>query len=261
MKNRVVYEWPDGVFVEMIVRRDSGLYGALFSIRRPDPSAPLFTMELVARAFQGKFESPMMIAFKSGSTSKPIDSAFLPKLLGFLLDLGAEVRRYPTRIPRRSLIPKDGGPSQKEDYAPYPRFVSDIRWENRYEEAKRFTQREHLVWSAEADLRTENYLGLLRNFEILPPEFYLDDIWHATYSSMAIEHIESAYFHGLIDRVLDEELILPESSKSAWEAAHVERGTFVLPSQEQVEVYRILDEMLPLLLPMEQLEEWLRGQE
>lgn len=259
MKNRVVYEWPDGVFVEMIVRRDSGLYGALFSIRRPDSSAPLFTMELVARAFQKKFELPMMVAFKSGSTSRPIDRAYLPKLIGFLLDLG--VRRYPTSIHRRSLIAKDGGPSQKEDYAPYPRFVPDIRWESRYEEAKRFTQREHLAWSVEADLVTEKYLGLLKSFEILPPEFYLDDIWHATYSSMAIEHIESTYFHGLIDRVLDEELILPESGKTAWEAAHVERGTFVLPSQEEVEVYRILDEMLPLLLPMEQLEEWLRGQE
>lgn len=251
MNERVVYTWPDGIFVNLILRGSS----TIFSIKRPlfthGLSMSLFSMERVSTR-RGDL---MMFPYKVGPIPAPvIDRAFLPKLLGFLLDL----KTYcPTA--RRSLIPRDVPPrdSQGEDYAPYPRFVPDIRWEDRYEEANRFIVRpatEHVV-------RSEKYLGILRHFEVLPPEFYLDDTWHATYSSMVAEQMSAAYFHSLIDKVLDQELILPESSRTAWESANVERGTFVLPSPEEVQVYNILDEPLPLLLPVEQLEEWLRSRE
>jgi hypothetical protein len=78
---------------------------------------------------------------------------------------------------------------------------------------------------------------------------------------MSKDEMVSLYFHALIDKVLDEELILPESSKTAWEGANVERGVFVLPSPEEVEIFSILDEQLPLLLPMKQLEDWIRSRE
>lgn len=246
-----VYEWPDGVFVELILGRTN--FGGMLQIKSPLPdgrSTPLFTMEVRA----GGGGPPLVIAFRFEGNPQPvIPPTYLPKLLGFLLDLGVS---YPTDAPQRSLIQRG---DQRTDYALYPRFVSDIRWEGRYEEAERFVlKRIDGEWKTAEDIKTRRYLDLLKNFQIHPPGFRISDKWDVTYSMAATWPMESLYFHALVDKVLDEELILPESSRTAWEAANVERGSFLIPSPEEIELFRLLDERLPLLLPVKQLEEWLQ---
>jgi hypothetical protein len=65
----------------------------------------------------------------------------------------------------------------------------------------------------------------------------------------------------LVDKICDMFYILPESKREWWERTQVERGTFVIPSPEEVEVFRILEEELPLLWPHETFVPWIEAQE
>ncbi len=51
--------------------------------------------------------------------------------------------------------------------------------------------------------------------------------------------------------------IHPEETDQRWFRVNsADRGRFVLPSQEEMEIFRILDERNPLLLPLEDLIQW-----
>lgn len=59
------------------------------------------------------------------------------------------------------------------------------------------------------------------------------------------------------DKALGKALILPESKMESWEAESIERGRFVLPTPEEVEVYRSLGEPLPWCWPEEDRKKWI----
>ncbi len=65
----------------------------------------------------------------------------------------------------------------------------------------------------------------------------------------------------LVDKICEYFHILPESKREWWEKTQVERGTFVIPSPEEVEVFRILEEELPLLWPQETFEPWIEDRD
>lgn len=63
----------------------------------------------------------------------------------------------------------------------------------------------------------------------------------------------------VVDDVISMELLLPESVRSALETANVDRGTFVAPSADEVEVFWMLGEENPLLWQIQKFLQWLNG--
>lgn len=255
-----IYTWPDGSFVSAVVDH-------------ADLSRVTFRVEGSARAvwFGLNEDDPGVLHPLAMSTYADREECYAElqsKLLGFALDL--DVRR-PWTGTRSSLAYARRGEAPA---LPYPRWVEDpVRWEGRYDEADRHVLRQvarramlkstGLVdfsseWQSTA-LNEDLYLGYVDRLQILPPLFYVDDTWHATCSGQTGDPT-SRYFHGLVDQLLDLELILPSSSRRAWEAEHVERGSWVLPNPDEVEVFRLLGEQIPWLWPPRRLDQWLQSQ-
>ncbi len=280
-----VYRWPDGwtvaVFVDPDYLRDRHPKAVLpvkFILGRGpfDPDARWVVAHLTPNPSPRTPPDPVLSEWHMNSPSWPLPEVpkgeARRKLLGFVLDLG--VRRPRSGILSNLLVQ----PRQKHlgghrevpvPSLPYPRWVDDVLWERRYEEADRFVVRsgEGNQWGIEADLN-DLFLGHVEDFRISIEH----RLWRATcsgqsgvqakdlkcsrLSSDGLPH--DRYFHGIVDFFLDTELLLPSSSRTAWEAEHVVRGEWVLPSAEEVGLYRMLGEQLPLLWGYRRLLEWLR---
>lgn len=272
----VVYRWPDGWYVTICVgslRRVRGIHGV-----------PVFPVEMTLRG--SRYDDRWAVVHLGGDAvfewSGSSTGWQLPevprgearkKLLGFLLDLEVGRPQIGIRASLVTQVPKPHlGGNQLEVHAPsvpYPRWVDDVRWEQRYEEAHRFVLRplgdpSESTWQMDASMQ-ELYLSYLKELELRSPGFYQDDLWRATcigQSSCTVStesgHPESLYFHAVVDQLLDSELLLPASSKRAWEAEHVLFGEWVLPGPEEVEIYKMIGEQLPLLWGAERLRRWLQ---
>lgn len=225
-----VYRWPDG---DDVVLRVHG--GEVFC------------------DFEGRFWNCSPVVswpfFWDGSRVMstyvpPEKEALVRRLTAFLVDVGVPL----------VIASYQKGPSLVSSVVrrcmPYPRWVDDQRWEERYEEASRYT-----YMRAMDRHPGSKYLGLIDLLEILPPEFYSDDLWHASWSGGDLENVP--YFHALVDQLLEKEMILPQSSQRAWEAQHLDRGEWVLPSPQELEVLGLLGQPNPLLLPESDLLTWL----
>lgn len=113
------------------------------------------------------------------------------------------------------------------------------------------------------------------------PGFLPDDIYDAMISGSSIVHktddgreIDMTIFDEKTLRGLGFEgkgdfakrdfalrLILPERERSSWVKENVLFGTFVTPTPEEVELYRMLGAENPLLWGPAELEEWLQGRD
>ena len=60
-----------------------------------------------------------------------------------------------------------------------------------------------------------------------------------------------------VDQLIEKDDIRPESEKKDWIEKNVEFGTWIVPSQEEIEVFNILDEPLPFFWEARMLEEWI----
>lgn len=155
---------------------------------------------------------------------------------------------------------------------PVPSFVSNEDWSRRYELAKSFVVTGYVHADDPiylADPKRGTFLGV--------PEFLLVFAlgervsWSARWGLPGAEHStkgvqwrESATnqsYHwsaeSAVDEVLDRCSVLPESEREAWEAENVERGEFLLPTPEEIELFRMLGEELPFFWGEDQLEAWL----
>lgn len=153
-----------------------------------------------------------------------------------------------------------------------PSFVSNEDWNRRYELAKAFVVTGHV--HADDPVYTSNSK---RGMFLEIPWFLLvramgDRVsWSARWGLPGAEHStkgtqwkESATnqsYHwsaeSAVDEVLDRCSVLPESERDAWEAENAERGEFLLPTPEEIELFRMLGEELPFFWGEDQLEAWL----
>lgn len=170
-----------------------------------------------------------------------------------------------------------------------PFFVPDQVWATRYDEAalrvsdwERMdpTSRERLYGTRARSFgppegvhssSLPDYLGVVPFFDVhvVPPiltgkrshalsrEEFWSVRWILPGVSNSLHYYENApTLEEAVDQFLRTRLVLPQSEKEAWDAAHVEYGTWVCPAADEVELFRMLDEPLPLFWASDQLYEW-----
>lgn len=218
----VVYRWPDGGFAEASVDRDSD-----------------HVVLLVVTGGQRWVSGPLLLDPETRSAYSDREEAFLPpvekRVTSFLLDLGVE--RCPA-IP--GLVNGD-----RIDLAVFPLFVADDLWERRHEEARQVASglRGDFLGLGRASSEWDRKEEQVR-FTVHIGNMQWDQLHHT---------VEEA-----VDDIVVDAVILPESTRSAWFAEHVERGEWVHPSPEEVEVYQALGEELPFWWGPDRFEAWLR---
>lgn len=182
--------------------------------------------------FPGK---PKVEFWPGGSTmfgDGTVEETDKKKVLGFFLDVGA------SRPNLRSHFFHKGNQKLR-----IPIYVPDELWGNRYEQIDQIAQSkektgEFLLWKV--NIRLRDFVVIVLD----PGTQYIRQ--------------EGTSIKEVIDDILAEYLILPQSCQDAWESQNAEHGSWVLPSQEEVEIYRALGEQLPFWWKAADLETWLQ---
>lgn len=233
----VVYRWPDSCSVRafQINDRDVRLTLCLLPDSRP--------MGIKLSIFANDAKDRILTSWSSGHANWPEDAE--RRVRGFALDLGAK-RPDEERIGLVSNYTLD---QHDVELAAYPRFVDDARWEDRYEEAR----------SIFKDRVPSLFLGVVDSFYIGEEEDRPEDrrfitVWG---EGGVVGSVEAATLEEVVDKSLRAALVLPESERLSWEAEHVLRGSFVLPSPDELEVFQLLGEPLPFWWGNERFYHWL----
>lgn len=253
----VIYRWADGSEVLLTVQgswndmENQNILVFAFMVRWSDPYA-------VSVNFKVSLNESKPVLYLPVDDMKYIDSVDQRKLLGFILDLGVD-RFFDTHT---GLVTTHVG--HRPSVVLYPRFIPNETWDNRYEQALK-----HVVSSfSELKLYTRshgeafpvNYLKFRSPKARSEPEWWRQSTWAYRWYSNGVQiEREAASLEQAVDDVLQTESILPESAKESWDKENVEHGAFVLPTPEEVEVFRILDEPLPFFLHWKSVEAWLQA--
>lgn len=174
-------------------------------------------------------------------------------LIGFLLDAG--VNDHPRDTSELLWGVRD------RKMAPCPRWVKDEDWENRYvsfhsspsygsrylghirdlrisKKTLSSKSRIEVSWSTETFGYSTIYVQYPNDSgAALPPSHSLYDLHN--------EPDERSALQKACDLLCSAELLLPVSAREEWESANAKRGRFLIPSEEEVQVFKILDEPLP----------------
>lgn len=260
----MVYEWPNGSTVEFL------------QVEQVDHSMPVQQRQRQVCLFlyseksfptsHGRFVSVWMkpnhnyrasieatslghAIRDSGLSAKKIQEAYplvKNRVISFLWDAGAKMTSG------HHLFSSSGSDIVKPHV---PFFVSDEEWDDRYERA-----RLHHLETADP---TPNFLGPVGEMQIwMSSDRQSFKVrWKAVSSTSDFgSFYVFSSLEGAIDFITDRFQIWPESRRKEWEDS-LDRGTFVRPSPEEVEMYRMLDEPLPFFLPGGGALEWLRSQQ
>lgn len=195
------------------------------------------------------------------------------KLAGFALDLGISKNVFFSGL-------FETGDWGDPSIVRYPKFVPDERLERRVEEALRMWD-SVVFWPKSHEFsKKEHFLGCVHGMQMRAEDNQILVAWDVngsgkrrTISEYRPKGRKDRQVPGmvsdlelvtkkLIDMVLEQEgMVLPESSREQWERENVLKGKFLIPSPEEVEVFRILDEPLPFFWEDEALIQWLDGKE
>lgn len=234
-----IYRWEDGWTVVCSVDLDDD-YDLPVRMKFRDPSG-----DVGVEFFWAKGLSPDVL--DAGAVF--FDDQVGQKFFGFLLDAGVSDRSY--------LSSDLGLRTRTLGSLRFPSYVPDDLWARRYEQARQIFLSEEdkafdfLLWEAEAyrmeeDVSDEDGRGEGTVYLKVTDEASFDLEWGG-------ETIEEA-----IDNFADGALVLPESQRESWESENALRGIWVLPTPEEVEVYRTLGEELPFQWEASRLAAWLR---
>jgi hypothetical protein len=256
---RILYRWSDDSSVRLLPGEDDSKDANLLYVDKRTDVALLLVARIMSSGPHVSIDGSSLgqKIRDSGISIKSVMSVYplvKKRLFGFLVDAGASTVRDGHLLQSRG------------DYdLRLPAFVPDDQWENRYQIARdvHVSDRFHLQ-------EAPRYLGRVRDLQLCSPQPG-DTLWRVRWSDrgstraplpgvgvktvFAANSLEQA-----VDLVVEQNLALPESKKGEWDRENVEHGVFVLPSPEEVEVFRILEEPLPFFLPWKQAEEWLRSQ-
>lgn len=236
-----VYEWPDGTFLELDFNED-GDASYFFNFCGGG--------ELLIRKAGNRH-------VYLGSVNDFLTQGDISKLLGFAMDIGATIRP-----------PLWNKESDGFDRLQMPRYVSDEEWEKRYDlpnvEVAPFQPAIRVSsWMGIQDLRMIQYDGAFKA------------IWTSAWMSKTRE-VKAQWSIGrmrweipatnaedakrkVVDHILETERVLPVSQKEEWESVNVQRGRFLVPTPEEVEVFRLLDLPLPFFFFDSELREWIES--
>lgn len=254
MSQYIVYDWEDGCQIAFIPAANGVVSQFVF---KKNPKV------IRLRLYWKPLTRSLSTSPSQTTTVHPpqICDSDVKKIRGFLLDAGFPHRKGP------NLVSIDGNDKNTRIF--YPKWIQEDRWSQRYEEAAQrvILGRPNIgEWPTPAT----DFLGHAENVVIFKDRFvsrtrgsFPFKIWWGNYKVSPEKEARGAELVSTIEEAVDiitsSKLLLPESARFGWERANVTRGDFVLPSQEEVEVFRILDQELPLLLSSKEFEEWITG--
>ncbi len=247
----VIYRWPDGSYVSCEVLSDMAQVCLRVFVAGSE-SNPEELWIGTSEPLHGQVDHGV---YAERCASYPVEVEW--KIVGFLLDLGV-VRAWESPNLARS--------SGEEILAAYPLYVPDELFATRYDRARELLA----VWPVEGRLLLFDQVEVFEGKTCGAPGPRRETRRPARRTTVtsypfsvevhrgAVSYLSSgASLEEAVDDLCDGLLILPESRRSAWEAEHIERGTWVLPSAEEVELYQMLGEELPFWWHHEKLEQWL----
>lgn len=184
------------------------------------------------------------------------------QLRGFLFDLG--IRQHPHSDGMLRLL--DSSP-QVQTTLLGPSFVPDEVFDQRYEQIEKLWREAKLPsWETfpceflgveSVSLRIQQPGVQLHAKQNLGEQIWLTSehrgLWNHVYSSKLNFHL-----HRLVDQLVGRIPIRPESQRAEWEADNVKRGVLLKPFAELFEVYRCLDEELPIFWKSSDFLPWVQ---
>lgn len=262
---RRIYEWPDGAWVELDLDPRVSILGApqphpvVISVywRQGQPTHDMVIFELKAfdKDSPGGKRAVMQLSYNDH-----LSSSKRKKLVGFLLDVGV-----------------DDHPSDTTDLlygvrdrrmATYPRWIDERLWQARYSLFLVAAEKAHRArWLGHIrDLNVNVGLNASSNMSKVRVSWSTsttmsgglsEGVFGVAYPKGSspvyadllpepwIEPDQESAIRKACDILCEKELLLPISTKEEWEAANAEKGRFLIPSEEEVQVFKILDESLP----------------
>lgn len=170
-------------------------------------------------------------------------SRFGSLLRGFILDAGMEPFWYLLSSPSSGFL------------LPVPTFVPDEKWDQRYELA-----RTHVLDTGGRGPSPRPFLGVVQGLQLYviarsTSGTDRDDLWVARAGrNTLISTMEK--FEPTVDKVLENFHVLPERQRLSWTEENVRRGSWVVPDEGELEVFRLLGEPLPFWWDPWKLYEW-----
>lgn len=262
---RRIYEWPDGAWVELDLDPRVSILGApqphpvVISLywRQGSPTHDMVIFELKAwNDSPGGRRAVMQLSY-----NHLLSSQQRKKLIGLLLDLGV-----------------DDHPSDTTDLlygvrdrrmATHPRWVDEESWRGRYDSFLVAAEKAHQKrWLGHIkDLNVQVGMNSSWNLkkvrvswstETTSPGGFNEGVFGIVYpegsspvnTSLPLPELwfepdQESAIRKACDLLCEKELLLPISAKDEWESANAEKGRFLIPSEEEVQVFKILDEPLP----------------
>lgn len=236
-----VYRWSDGSSVSIVV--DDGFPYFLASLLGVVSSLRPFELRIdkISPPTKGTPHLEVELHF-----SLPV--AVQRRLAAFALDLGVRQIGFLGLIEN-----KYNEEANMALPAPWPVFVPDGAWADRYQVLEQAKGR-----LLDVDpVRVDNYLLPGMSVDLYRANnglMYADLTDESSWDSIGTP--ASSSIREALEHVLKESLIQPESNRSVWEK-ELDRGVFVCPSPDEVEMYRALGEPLPLLWDVFDLRRWL----
>lgn len=243
MSHPIVYRWGDGSLVEMPY---VAYFGDGPNLKIVFSAGLSFTISLNPEKAAFALSPPLAILMRaSGVPQQEVIERYpqiQAQIRGFLLDLGV--------VPNSAGVLLRGAAGDITT----PFFVSEDLWSRRFELAKANRQG-NIYFEAAPDYMQ---IGNIYRLRIWYDTHNMN--WHIKWMSreVSVRKYTSDTFENAVGVVMRESNILPESERANWEEANVERGTFLIPTPEEVEVFRILDEPLPFFLPGEEAQKWIK---
>lgn len=233
MTSHLVYEWEDGSHVCLCFRE----------------GRPLFILKSMEWELHLSFNRrchvmnwEIMELEDTGEIcyNESVEEKVNSKIVGFLFELGLAVHS-PFGDPfSTSLL--FGGTS----LGSYPRFTSDEEWKTRFDDI---------------DLERRPYLLEGYQIQCRYQEISLWFGWPGLRGKQGTSWRAHPTMQENVEALLRDMLILPESEREAYDAAHVEKGAFLIPTPAEVDLYRLMGEPLPLLWKSDKLLAWLEDRQ
>lgn len=217
----VFYRWPDGSFVDLDV--DDG---------RTFLWVSLFDQEEVTNIKISVRRDDLRL---HAIGRHILSSSLQRKMTGLALDLGLE---HVHSVYRPDLFYSTW---TQIVIAPWRQVVSDETWENRERELE----------SAGSVKKDFLLPGLDIEIQRPPREYVI------RYGLDFHRTVQGDSKRAALRELIRDLFIIPESEIESWEEQNVDRGSFVGLAPEEVELYRLLGQPLPLWWPPSELHSWM----
>lgn len=228
-----IYEWTDGTYVNLFI--EFPRFWFLPSFRNGEKCR----ISSIGRLHDGG------VVYHVSPSEREVK-----KHLGWLIDMGFsnDTKNYVDTICITSNLS-----GKRRDLYRYPRWIDNAAWENRFKEF------------SSSLLGTSDFLCLdgvrtkvSPHDQIFTVRWLTETPHEGSFTlQMAGPEPSQEELRKAVQILCEKELLLPISQKEEWESMNLEKGRFLIPSPEEVEIYRLLDEPLPFFWKQEDLLKWL----